>query len=116
MLTVSRAPTFIAGRVDRLRGLVGPPDDWTGTDAPTEGVVLIAEHIDPTNPRRVYDLDSRAERKYLYEVVLVDGDGADINRLIARAFLVDLWDGLYLPQAVRAAWATTLDMLRSAGH
>jgi hypothetical protein len=91
---------------------IGPPVDWTGLLAPTDCFVAIPDHIDPTNPRRVYDLDDRAERKYLYEVVLADGTSADINRLIARTVLLDLWDGLYLSQAVRSSWADTITALR----
>ena len=116
MLTVTGAQAPSAGEIHPARLSAGPPDNWTGTSAPTEGVVLIPDHVDPTNPRRVYDLGHRAERKYLYEAVLVDGTGADINRFIARSILVDLWDDLYLPRAVRCAWAATIEPLRPAEH
>jgi hypothetical protein len=89
---------------------VGPPADWTGAEAPTQGAVLVPDHIDPTNPRRVYELDDPAERKYLYEIVLTDGTPADVNRLIGRSILVELWARLYLPAGIRAAWATVLDV------
>lgn len=115
VLTVTGAELPAAAGVGPPWRSVGPPDDWTGWEARVEGVVLIPDHIDPTNPRRVYDLAHRAERKYLYEVVLVDGTGTDINRFIARTLLVDLWDGLYLPWAVRSAWATTIDTLQPDG-
>jgi hypothetical protein len=87
---------------------VGPPADWTGVEAPTQGAVQVPDHIDPTNPRRVYELDDPAERKYLYEIVLTDGTPADVNRLIARSILVDLWARLCLPASLRAAWETVL--------
>ena len=106
------AQQFAVAAVDPSSTAVGPPADWTGREAPVEGVVLVPDHIDPTNPRRIYDLAHRAECKYLYEVVLVDGTATDINRFIARTILVDLWDGLYLPWAVRSAWATTIDTVR----
>jgi hypothetical protein len=112
VLTETGAQRSAVVPIDPSWPSVGAPDDWTGGEAPVEGVVLIPDHIDPTNPRRVYDLAHRAERKYLYEVVLVDGTGTDINRFIARTILVDLWDGLYLPRAVRSAWATTIDTFR----
>jgi len=95
----------IADAADVSRRVLGPPPDWTGTDAPTHGAVLIPDHVDPTNPRRVYELEDRAECKYLYEIVLTDGTCADINRFFGLALLVDLWDGLYLPHDVRVAWA-----------
>jgi hypothetical protein len=104
----------LATGTDLSRSEVGPPVDWTGLLAPTDWTVVIPDHIDATNPRRVYDLDDPAERKYVYEVVLADGTSADINRLIARAVLLELWDGLYLPQEVRSAWADTITGLRTA--
>ena len=116
VLTDTGAQQSAGAPVDPSWTTVGVPDDWTGWEAPVEGVVLVPDHIDPTNPRRVYDLAHRAECKYLYEVVLVDGTGTDINRFIARTILVDLWDGLYLPWAVRTAWATTIDTLRPDDH
>lgn len=115
VLTATGAQQSAAG-IDVARALPEPPADWTGMDAPIQGIVLIPDHIDPTNPRRVYDLEDGSERKYLYEVVLTDGTDVDINRLIAGAALVELWDRLYLPGAVRSAWADTLDALRTAEH
>ena len=79
-------------------------DGWTGSTAPTSGIVVVPDHVDPTNFRRVYDLDDPAERKYLYEVVLADGTAEDIERLIHHTHLTELWDRLYLPTAVRRTW------------
>lgn len=107
MLTVTGAQQSVVA-VDISRPVLGPPADWTGMDAPTHGAVLIPDHIDPTNPRRVFELEDQAECKYLYAIVLADGTPADINRLIDRALLVSLWDRLYLPHGVRAAWAETV--------
>jgi hypothetical protein len=111
VLTVTGAQQSIAG-VDVSRPVLGPPADWTGMDAPTCGAVLIPDHIDPTNPRRVFELEDQAECKYLYAIVLADGTPADVNRLIDRVLLVGLWDRLYLPHGVRAAWAETVSSCR----
>jgi hypothetical protein len=108
VLTVTGAQQPVAA-VDVTRPVHGPPADWTGMDAPTCGAVLIPDHIDPTNPQRVFELEDQAECKYLYAIVLADGTPADINRLIDRALLVRLWDRLYLPHGVRAAWAETIN-------
>jgi hypothetical protein len=97
------------------RPALGPPDGWTGTEARTSGAVLVPDQIDPSNPRRVYELEDRDERKYLYEIVLTDGTAADINGLIDRSWLVELWDRLYLPADVRAAWAPVIGTLRLVG-
>jgi hypothetical protein len=103
---------LVADAAHVARPVLGPPADWTGTDAPTDGAVLIPDHVDPTNPRRVYELEDRAECKYLYEIVLTDGTAADINRLIADTLLADLWDRLYLPHDVRVAWAQMIGSQR----
>jgi hypothetical protein len=86
----------------------GPPAGWPAGPVPTEGAVVIGDHIDPTNPHRVYELDDPAQCKYLYEIVLADGTGDDINRLIDRRRLAELWHRLYLPASVRQAWSTAI--------
>jgi hypothetical protein len=50
------------------------------------------------------DLSSRTDRARLYEVVLQEGRPDDILAYIDGALLVDLWDDLVLPRAVRSAW------------
>ena len=40
-----------------------------------------------------------------YEVVLQEGRPSDILAYVDGALLVDLWDDLVLPWAVRSAWA-----------
>lgn len=87
-----------------VRRALGPPPDWTGSAARTSGWVIIPDHVDPTNPQRVYEIDDADERKYLYEIVLADGNADDINRLIDGGTLAELWDRLYLPRHVRCAW------------
>jgi hypothetical protein len=111
VLTVTGTHQPVAA-LDVTRPVHGPPADWTGMDAPTSGAVLIPDHIDPTNPRRVFELEDQAECKYLYAIVLADGTPADINRLIDRVLLVRLWDRLYLPHGVRAAWTETVSSCR----
>jgi len=88
---------------------------WTGTTAPTSGLVAIPDHIDPTNFNRTYDLDDPAERKYLYEIVLTDGTPDDAEHLIHRSHLASLWDRLYLPRQVRSAWEAHPDVRQRPG-
>jgi hypothetical protein len=94
--------------VNAPRPALGPPAGWTGTAARSSGWVEIPDHVDPTNPCRVYELDDPAQRKYVYEIVLTDGTDADINGHIDRALLADMWERLYLPTTVRAAWTRVL--------
>ena len=41
----------------------------------------------------------------MYEVVLPEGRPSDLVAYVDGALLVDLWDDLVLPRAVRSAWA-----------
>jgi hypothetical protein len=41
----------------------------------------------------------------VYEIVLQEGRPSDILAYVDGALLVDLWDDLVLPRAVRSAWA-----------
>jgi transcriptional regulator with XRE-family HTH domain len=66
--------------------------------------VQLPLHLDWSAPGRVFDLSSRTDRARLYEVVLQEGRPADILTYIDGALLVDLWDELVLPRAVRSAW------------
>ena len=57
-----------------------------------------------SNRSRVFDLAPRADRVRVYEVVLQEGRPVDILAYVDGALLVDLWDELVLPRAVRSAW------------
>ena len=50
--------------------------------------------------------------KTVYEVVLQEGRPADILAYVDGALLVDLWDDLVLPRAVRSAWAPVVQTSR----
>ena len=56
-------------------------------------------------PGRIFDLRSRPDRTRVYEIVLQEGAPADILAYVDGALLVDLWEDLALPRAVRSAWA-----------
>lgn len=68
-------------------------------------VVELPVHLNWSAPGRVFDLRSRADRARVYEIVLREGRPADILAYVDGALLIDLWDGLVLPRAVRSAWA-----------
>jgi len=86
-------PIWVPGRLPRL--------DVTRALATVE----LPLHLNWSAPGRVFDLRSRADRSRVYEVVLQEGRPADILAYIDGALLVDLWDDLVLPRAVRSAWA-----------
>lgn len=51
-----------------------------------------------------WDLRDRADRRRLYENLLIEGDQHMMMRWVDAALLVDLWAELVLPKKVRAAW------------
>jgi hypothetical protein len=65
--------------------------------------VQLPPYLNWSAPGRVFDLSSRADRARAYEIVLQEGRPADILALVDCALLVDLWDDLVLPRAVRSA-------------
>jgi transcriptional regulator with XRE-family HTH domain len=62
-------------------------------------------HLNWSAPGRIFNLRSRADRARVYETVLQEGRPADILAYVDGTLLVDLWDELILPRAVRSAWA-----------
>ena len=74
--------------------------------------VRLPLHLNWSAPGRAFDLGSRADRARVYEVVLQEGRPADIMSYVDGALLVDLWDDLVLPRAVRSAWAPVIHASR----
>jgi hypothetical protein len=50
----------------------------------------------------------------LYELVLREGALDDVRQLVDGGELVRLWDSLWLPPHVRAAWQPLIDAARRA--
>jgi transcriptional regulator with XRE-family HTH domain len=68
-----------------------------------------------SQPGRVFRLSDRGDRVRVYEMVLREGIDADVLAYIDGALLVDLWDELVLPRAVRAAWSPLIDQVSAHG-
>jgi transcriptional regulator with XRE-family HTH domain len=75
-------------------------------------VVELPLHLTWSVPGRVFDLRVRADRARVYEIVLQEGTPADILAYVDGALLVDLWQDLVLPRAVRSAWAPLISSSR----
>ncbi|MPZ83335.1 MAG: helix-turn-helix domain-containing protein [Actinophytocola sp.] len=71
--------------------------------------VTLPIHLNWSQPGRQFDLSNRAERARVYEIVLREGGSEDIYRYVDGALLIDLWDQLVIPRAVRAAWAPVVE-------
>lgn len=55
-------------------------------------------------PQSLWDLRDRADRRRLYEVLLVLGTPEQMVRWVDGALLVDLWTELEIPRSVRRVW------------
>jgi len=100
--SVHGKPTWIPDRLPRLdveRALAA---------------VELPLHLNWSAPGRVFDLRSRTDRARVYEIVLQEGTPADIMAYVDGALLVDLWEDLVLPQAVRSAWAPLVSLSNGA--
>jgi transcriptional regulator with XRE-family HTH domain len=73
-------------------------------------VVELPLHLNWSAPGRVFDLQSRADRARVYEIVLQEGRPADILAYVDGALLLDLWDDLVLPRPVRSAWTPVIQV------
>lgn len=68
-------------------------------------------HLDWSRPRRSVRLGDRRERARAYEVVLREGVPADIESIVDGALLVDIWDEIVIPRAVRSEWQPLIDQV-----
>ena len=61
-------------------------------------------HLDWSSPTREVRLSDRRQRLQAYEVVLREGRPVDIESIVDGTLLVDGWDEMVLPRALRSAW------------
>lgn len=54
------------------------------------------------------------DRRWLYEVVLREGNLDDVRALVSGRELAEVWDELYLPPWLRAAWDPPVRIARAA--
>ena len=76
-------------------------------DALTE--VVLPVELNWSMPGRRFSLRDRRQRHRLYELVLREGEPADIERWVDGLLLVDGWDELILPRRIRGYWQATAD-------
>ena len=92
--------------------LCAVPDDLWFVDAEGERSIELPLHIRWSGPPLTYDLDDRADRARVYEQVLREGTESDVRFYVDAEQLLELWDDLVLPPAVREAWAARIARLR----
>lgn len=111
------APTPTWSWVDIGRGRVAFVADvlWRLEAGAAVGRVELPLHLEWSRRNRVVELWDRPQRARAYEAVLREGRPADIERFVDGALLVDAWDDLVLPIALRAAWQPLIDGARGDG-
>ena len=67
-----------------------------------------------SHPGRMFRLVDRGDRARVYELVMREGAPVDVLLYVDGALLVDLWEELVLPRAVRAAWSPLIDQILRA--
>jgi len=66
-------------------------------------------HLEWSGPVTTYSLRDPRQRARCYEIVLREGNPADIQRYVDGALLVDCWSELVLPRPLRAAWQVVIE-------
>ncbi len=61
----------------------------------------------------LWDLHDRADRRHLYEMLLIFGTREQLIRWVDGALLVDTWSELELPRPVRRLWEP---VVRAGAH
>jgi transcriptional regulator with XRE-family HTH domain len=71
--------------------------------------ITLPLHLNWSQPIREFKLSDRDRRARVFEIVLREGTPDDVLTYVDGALLVDQWDGLVLPRALRAAWSDVID-------
>lgn len=106
--------TFTTHEGARGEPFVVPDRLWRLDAADALATVTLPRHLHWSGPSRAFLLRDRRDRARVYEVVLREGEPADLLAFIDGAFLVDLWDDLLLPASIRRAWDPVIAMYGEA--
>ncbi|BCJ29983.1 hypothetical protein [Actinocatenispora sera] len=66
--------------------------------------VVLPLSLNWSDTGRSFNLGRRRDRAWVYEIVLREGTPEDVLTYVDGVLLVDLWDELVLPTAIREAW------------
>jgi hypothetical protein len=84
---------------------VAIPDDFaTATCVKPSGVIRLPNRIHWSGPDLTFDLDNAADRRRVYELVLVEGTEEDVRHYVSLDELTAVWGEIFLPAYVRGAW------------
>jgi hypothetical protein len=97
------------GSAERRHEVPGSLSDLRGR---LDGVISLPGRLfwSGPDPRTVrWDLSDRRRRRDLYEIVLLKGTLDDICELVNGPELIRLWEEMYLPPWVCAAWRPLIE-------
>lgn len=82
---------------------------WRAPAGRAFGELVLPITLNWSAPGRRFDLRDRRQRARLYEILLREGEPADLERWVDGVLLVDVWPELVLPAALRRLWQPVLD-------
>ncbi|MEU8000155.1 hypothetical protein AB0B66_03110 [Catellatospora sp. NPDC049111] len=108
----------MAGAVSRARARYAKPvvlpEGLELLAGPTSGVVALPRHLKWSGSAR-YDLDEPGRIMDLYRTVINEATTPDdLHRYLNKAALRSLWETIWLPAPVRAAWERRFPDLATA--
>jgi hypothetical protein len=95
--------------VGRGRSCWLPDTLWRLTPARALADVVLPVELNWSAPGRRYALQDRRQRSRLYELVLREGEPADLERWVDGVLLIDVWPELVLPRGLREGWQVVID-------
>lgn len=107
-LDLSPRVTFTAHAGARGAPIVVPDRLWRLDPADALATVTLPQRLHWSGSSRPFRLRDRGDRARVYEIVLREGESADLLTYVDGALLIDLWDELVLSAAIRRAWEPTL--------
>lgn len=108
-LALADDATFVVRDIGRGRTTTVPASLPRLAPERAFATIELPVHLNWSQPGRVFRLADRSDRARVYELVLTEGTSDDVITYIDGALLVDLWNDMVLPRAVRGAWAPLID-------
>lgn len=100
---------FTAHAGARGEPFVVPDRLWSLDPADSLATVTLPQHLHWSGKSRAFRLRDRRDRARVYEIVLREGEPNDLLTFVDGALLVDLWDDLVFPPAIRTAWEPVIN-------
>ena len=92
------------------------PSTLWNVETPDCFAILAFPDLVGDGPMREWDMHDRAQRKGVYEQLLQGGSPEEMIRWIDGPLLVEVWEELDLPDAVREAWKWPIVIARGPTH